>query len=328
MRVARAERSAILYFPGAIRVLVVLHRFHWEKLVTIAPQKFGGPWSLIKVDTVARYYSSFTTALKNQPFKLVCIDAFAGSGDFQFSPQDASPLFDEDRVIETHAGSARRALSTEPPFDRLIFIEHGARNIAALRTAALDFPGANVDIQRGDANIEVAKLCREINWRTTRGVIFLDPFGHSVEWSTIAEIGKTKLDLWYLFPLSGLYRNVPIDRGDLTPDKTAAVTRILGTPDWETKFYEEPSRPPDLFSMLEENNPARSGSQRRSADVDAMEAFVKSRLEAVFPLVLKPKRLFGPTNAPLYSLFFAMANDSRAAQRVARPIAQHLLDHI
>lgn len=297
--------------------------------MALVSQKFGGPWSLIKVDTVARYYSSFTTALKKQPFKLVCIDAFAGSGHFQFSPRDASPLFDEDKVVETHAGSARRALSTEPPFDRLIFIECEARNVAALAAAARDFPKADVDIRRGDANVEVGKLCKELDWRTTRGVIFLDPFGHSVEWSTIAQLGRTKLDVWYLFPLSGLYRNVPVDRNDLTPDKKAAVTRILGTDQWEAEFYEAPSRPRDLLTVLEENQPPDPvGARRRSADVDVMENFVKRRLESVFSLVLRPKRLLGPTNAPLYSLFFAMANDSRAAQKVARPIAQHLLDHI
>jgi three-Cys-motif partner protein len=303
--------------------------WHWKMLMAMSPQKFGGPWSLIKVDTVARYYSAFTTALKKQPFKLVCIDAFAGSGHFQFSPMDASPLFDEDKVVQTHAGSARRALSTQPPFDRLIFIENEARNVAALTAAARDFPKADVDIRRGDANVEVEKLGKEIVWRATRGVIFLDPFGHSVEWSTIAQLGKTKLDVWYLFPLSGLYRNVPIDRNDLTPDKKAAVTRILGTDQWEADFYEAPPPQPDLLTGLEDAKPTGpAGAKRRSADVDVMENFVKSRLESVFPLVLRPKRLLGPTNAPLYSLFFAMANDSQSAQRVARPIAQHLLDHI
>lgn len=289
------------------------------------PQKFGGPWSLIKVDTVARYYSAFNTVLKNQGFKRVCIDAFAGSGDFQFKPHDASPLFDEAEVVETHAGSARRALATQPPFDRIVFVENATKNIAALNKAAFQFPGANVEILRGDANVEVKKLCKSIDWRDTRGVIFLDPFGNSVEWSTIVEIGKTKLDIWYLFPLSGVYRNVPIDRSDLTPDKRAAVTRILGTSEWETKFYEPPARPLDLLSVLEEPRAVSANGNRRTADVDAIEAFVVSRLRTVFPLVLPPKRLLGPTKAPLYSLCFAMANNSPQAQARATPIAKHLL---
>jgi three-Cys-motif partner protein len=294
------------------------------------PQKFGGPWSLIKVDTVARYYSAFNTALKKQhAFKRVCIDAFAGSGHFQFKPRAASPLFDEAEVVETHAGSARRALSTNPPFDRLIFIESGTRNIAALNKATLQLPGANVDIRRGDANVEVVRLCKEIDWNATRGVIFLDPFGHSVEWSTITELGKTKLDVWYLFPLSGVYRNVPVDRGDLTPDKRDSVTRILGSSDWETNFYEPPVRPRDLLSALEESRaPEQASANRRTADVNAIEAFVKRRLESVFPLVLPPKRLLGPTKAPLYSLFFAMANKSPQAQALATPIAKHLLANV
>jgi three-Cys-motif partner protein len=291
------------------------------------PQKFGGPWSLIKVDTVARYYGAFNTVLKNQGFKRVCIDAFAGSGDFQFKPRDASPLFDEAEVVETHAGSARRALAIAPPFDRLVFVENAAKNVAALNKVLLQFPKATAEILRGDANVEVRKLCRSINWHDTRGVIFLDPFGNSVDWTTIIELGKTKLDVWYLFPLSGVYRNAPIDQADLTPDKRAAVTRILGTSEWETRFYEPPpARPPDLLTMLEEPRMARvGGSNKRTADVDAIEAFVLERLRTVFPLVLSPRRLLGPTNAPLFSLFFAMANKSPQAQGVATPIARHLL---
>lgn len=295
------------------------------------PQKFGGPWSLIKVDTVARYYSAFNTVLKNQGFKRVYIDAFAGSGDFQYKARDASPLLDEAEVVETHAGSARRALATAPPFDRLVFVENSVKNIAALNKVLLEFPTANAEILRGDANVEVKKLCKSINWRNTRGVAFLDPFGNSVDWSTIIELGKSKLDVWYLFPLSGVYRNAPIDRSELTSDKRAAVTRILGTAEWEIRFYEPaPPRPPDLLSVLEEPSavPSPTESNKRTADVNAIETFVLERLRTVFPLVLPPKRLLGPTRAPLYSLCFAMANNSPQAQARATPIAQHLLANI
>ena len=293
-----------------------------------APQKFGGPWSLIKVDTVARYYRAFNTALKQQPvFGRVCIDAFAGSGHFQFKPHDASPLFDKAEVVEIHEGSAQRALGTDPPFDRLVFIESDAKNIAALSKIALQFPKANVDIRRGDANVEVQRLCKETDWNKTRGVIFLDPFGHSVDWATIAEIGKTKLDVWYLFPLSGVYRNVPINRADLTVEKRAAVTRILGTSEWETKFYEPTPRPLDLLSPLQSDAPFDGESSKRTANVDAIEAFVFDRLKSVFALVLRPRRLLGPTNAPLYSLFFAMGNKSPQAQAIATRIAKHLLSN-
>jgi hypothetical protein len=38
-----------------------------------------------------------------------------------------------------------------------------------------------VTIHDGDANDAIRKLCGEIDWGRTRGVIFLDPFGASLE---------------------------------------------------------------------------------------------------------------------------------------------------
>ena len=48
-------------------------------------QKFGGPWTILKVEMVAGYLKAFTTLLFNKPsasrpFKRVYIDGFGGSG--------------------------------------------------------------------------------------------------------------------------------------------------------------------------------------------------------------------------------------------------------
>jgi len=284
-------------------------------------QKFGGPWSIIKIETVASYLQRFNTALKNQDFQLVYIDAFAGSGGFQFSARRANPLFDEEEIVETHAGSARRALEVKPQFDRLVFVERDPRNLQALKRVLADHPHNNAQLLAGDANTEVQQLCQSINWGKTRGVIFLDPFGNSVEWATIEALAKSKLDVWYLFPLSGVYRNAPRDWAKLTPDKRAAITRILGSSDWETRFYEPPHDVmPNLFSLP-------TMPSRRSLNVDGIEEFIAERLGNVFPRVLPPRRLLGRTKAPMFSLFFGMANDSKRAWDVARPIAKHLLEN-
>ena len=41
---------------------------------------FGGPWTQQKLNILEHYLDAYTTALKNQPFRLVYIDAFAGTG--------------------------------------------------------------------------------------------------------------------------------------------------------------------------------------------------------------------------------------------------------
>lgn len=43
-------------------------------------QKFGGPWTVEKLSILSAYLDFYVTALKNQPFKKIYIDAFAGTG--------------------------------------------------------------------------------------------------------------------------------------------------------------------------------------------------------------------------------------------------------
>ena len=144
-------------------------------------QKFGGPWTIIKVETVVAYLQAFTTLLFNKPspsrpFKRVYIDGFAGSGSFKFGAITTG-FFKRDAM--EIAGSAQRALRVNPPFDELHFIEKRSACLNALREMVADDP--RVTIHEGDANDAIRKLCEEINWRSTRGVIFLDPFGAELD---------------------------------------------------------------------------------------------------------------------------------------------------
>jgi hypothetical protein len=64
----------------------------------------------------------------------------------------------------------------------------------------------------------------------------------------------------------------------------------------------------------------------RTADVNAIEAYVKERLATVFKgKVLDPVRLYHSGGAPLASLFFAVSNPNRAAVTLASKIAFHIL---
>jgi hypothetical protein len=101
--------------------------------------------------------------------------------------------------------------------------------------------------------------------------------------------------------------------------KRLAITRALGAANWVESFYEETA---DLQGSLFERPRA---SSKRTISIDGMERFVHRRLETIFPYVARPLRLYGPTHAPLYSLFFAVSNPSKAAISVARSIAEHLL---
>jgi three-Cys-motif partner protein len=151
-------------------------------------------------------------------------------------------------------------------------------------------------------------------------VIFLDPYGMEVSWQTVEATAKTEaLDCWYFFPLSGLYRNAPHDPAKLDAGKQASLDRVLGATDWRERWYEHQVLPKDIFET--------EAQAVRRTDVDAIEAYVKERLESVFKGgVLDPVRLHHRNGAPLASLFFAVSNPSPAAVKLATDIASHILN--
>jgi hypothetical protein len=64
----------------------------------------------------------------------------------------------------------------------------------------------------------------------------------------------------------------------------------------------------------------------RTAHVDAIERYVKHRLESIFKgAVLDPLRFDNERRLPLASLFFAVSNPNPRAVQVASRIARHIL---
>ena len=294
----------------------------------VAKKFFGSIDTEQKLERLRAYLQAYSIALKEIGFARIYIDAFAGSGH-RTEVHPALPLFGAEfaEPIEvTSPGSARIALSIDPPFDTVALIEEDAGRFAELEKLRQEFPDNKLVLKRGDANLNVQLLCSRVPWHKRqasilgmRGVIFLDPFGMEVEWATVEAIASTQaLDCWYFFPLAGLYRNAPHDVARLDATKQAAIDRVLGTTDWRTAWYEHSFTTDDLFDTSE-------GAVVR-ADVDAIERYVMRRLQTVFKgLVMPPVRLRHNGGAPMASLFFAVSNTSEKAVALARRISSYIL---
>src|SRR4051812_46524268 len=103
-----------------------------------------GSWGAEKLGCLADYLRAYTTALKNQRFGCVYIDAFAGAGSAYVRTDDPDDdlqgLFEPGDFGEQEggvlAGPPRVALATDPPFDVCVFIERDPdrlRQLAQLR---------------------------------------------------------------------------------------------------------------------------------------------------------------------------------------------------
>jgi len=282
--------------------------------------EFGGQHTDLKLSIVESYLKAFNTALNWKFSRLIYIDAFAGTG-FRTVRVDARDggLFDEPvaESVEQRRGSAQIAIDVVPPFTTLIFIEQNPKYCAALRELATLHPQRAISVVEGDANVRIKEEIAKIDWKGARAVLFLDPYGMEVEWPTLEAIANTKsIDVWFLFSLSGLYRQATRNRDSMDEDKRAAITKMLGTDAWEKELYSSLGQ----GGLFGEKAP-----RQRNADVSGLEQYVKKRLETIFPKVFDPLPLPIERRPQRYSLFCAISNEDPRAIGLATKIANHIL---
>lgn len=286
----------------------------------MADHEFGNVSTDLKLSLIEAYLNAFTTALRSQFPELWYIDAFAGTGERVIRQvaiaKDLLPGIEE--RIERRRGSAKIALDVSPGFDRVIFMEKKKAYCKALERLREQYPGRVIDIVRGDANTAIAREIDARNWVGKRAVIFLDPYGMAVNWTTLELIRKTEaIDVWYLVSLAGLFRQATRDPAKMDEKKRAAITRMLGTEEWIHAWYNRP-KSNDLFGEHDH-------VYQRTADVESIEGFVGARLKTLFPKVLAPKRLKNAAGVPMFSLFLAISNPAPKAIGLATRIGNSIL---
>ena len=228
----------------------------------MAVKKFGGEWTTEKLEILQKYLSAYTTVLRNKPcaarpFRLLYIDAFAGTGHLDLKSnncQNTAPyLFPEGETKEAQQfmdGSARVSLKITHPFNQYIFMEKTAKGCAQLLALRDEFPqlGKKIRVEQGDCNEIIRTICQQYDWKRTRAVIFLDPFGMQVDWNTIEQISATKaMDLWLLFPISAVNRMLT-SNGEMPESWAQKLESFFGTTNWKKRFYSE-ERQPSLFDL-------------------------------------------------------------------------------
>lgn len=287
-------------------------------------QQFGDRHTIQKLETVQKYLQAYTTALKFQRFDLLYVDACAGSGSsvpksmledansHQTSLEGfARPVADTDQII---VGSAIRALGVNPPFHHYFLNDVKQSNVESLKGAiSRDFSHieTRVTITKLDANQMLRELCLSRDWKKTRAVVFLDPFGLQIDFETLKLLGKTEaIDLWYLVPVFAMYRQIS-GEGQINADGGPRVDAALGTGEWrKTAVIEEQST--DLFNQPQFRS-------KRAVDIAWFEKIAKERISLAFGgRVLDESLPLGRNGVQEFSLMFAWANPSERAVLAAK----------
>lgn len=297
-------------------------------MVAEPSQTFGGSWTERKLDLLASYLETYSTALKNQGFTKMYVDAFAGTGYREMlAEENATPILLKEAEAEAARlfdGSAKLSLKVANSFDRYVFVEKSLKRMKELRALRAEHPhlASQIEFLPGDANQAIPELCKKVDWHRCRAVLFLDPYGMAVDWSTMEAIAKTKaMDVWILFPVGiGVNRLLKQKRENISVSWKAKLDRVFGTPDWQNAFFKTDQQ----GVLFEDEEP---GAVKVSDPIQAITRFYQDRLKTIFPKVApNPRYLCNVKKSPMFLLTFAIASESKKAQELGMKFARHILE--
>lgn len=269
-----------------------------------------GPWAKEKLGALGRYLDFYTKVLKNQHWRTIYLDAFAGGGRAVIrsaprAPAGSSPLFaqvgDDEAADEEQQewidGSPRVALAVANPFSRYIFIEPDPARARELEALKAEYGSARaIRILPSTATDGIGwVVAQTISKATHRGVAFLDPFGAKLEWSSVQQLADTGLfEVVVNFGLNmALQRMLP--NSGMIPDAwRKTLDAYFGTTAWFEEVYCEPG---GLFGT--------TGLEKRADYSERLLELYRQRLKDAFGHVSTPRLIRSTRGLPLYYLLWA-----------------------
>ena len=286
-----------------------------------------GPWAKDKLDRLGQYLHAYTKIMRKQDWceGFYYIDAFAGPGQHTVRGTARkvyrNKLLDvasfgqsQEEQQEFLAGSPRVALDIEYPFRGYVFVERSPARVAELETLKAEYGNRRcIVIRQRDCN---GYLCQNvvanprIDWRKNRAVVFLDPFGMQVPWTTLEALGATKaIEVFLNFPVGmAIQRLLPRDTNKITDKRRAMLDKYFGSSEWFDVVYR---KSPTLFGKEVDEKSEESGRR--------LVRWYRSRLEKAFGYVSKAALIRNTRRGHLYYLMLASPNGNGVR------IANHIL---
>ena len=177
---------------------------------------WGGPWTEKKLQAFSKYVSAYLNIMKNFPYwETIYFDGFAGSGtkDKEIKTDLYIQLQITEEEEKTYKGAAERVLTLQDDlaFDFYYFIDKKEESLLKLKDKLKGFEGKKIEYRSGDANKWIRELAKALKTKEYAALVFLDPFGMQIDWSSIEELKGTRSDVWILVP-TGVIVNRLLDK--------------------------------------------------------------------------------------------------------------------
>jgi three-Cys-motif partner protein len=276
----------------------------------MSKNQFGGSWTEEKIEIVVEYAKAYLRIMNKYPrFKCLYFDGFAGSGD----------IYKNDTTdIETIKGAAVRILEIDSPksFDMYYFVEIDKSNKEELdKTINEKFPHKRIIsfVVQEDCNVKMKSLSLFLQKNTNfRVLAFIDPYGMSLNWSSLETLKGLGIDLWILVPTGIGMNRLLKNNGEIKESWLNKLELSLGIKQKDIKEYFYRSRTVQtLFgseTMIEKEKDA----------IEKAGSLYRKRLNEVFKFVSEKLPLRNSTGSTMYH--FMMASNNTAAFNIANDI--------
>jgi three-Cys-motif partner protein len=269
--------------------------------------QFGGNWTEAKMEIVVGYAKAYLTIMNKQDWvKTLYFDGFAGSG-----------LIDATDKEEAIKGTALRILDIDRPrpFDLYYFVEKDEKNKKALETLVnANHFGKNVHIVREDCNTKLIAMSKFLKSNSKfRALAFIDPYGMSVNWSSIECLKNLGIDFWILVPTGvGVNRLLIRNNRNIPEQWLIKLEKFLGLSRQEILDYFYSSK--TINTLFGEET---STNKEDSAIIKIGELYAQ-RLRTVFKFVSESFVMRNSNNSIMYH--FMMATNNKTAYKLANDV--------
>jgi three-Cys-motif partner protein len=149
----------------------------------------------------------------------------------------------------------------------------------------------------------------KVDWHRNRAIVFLDPFGMQVPWSTIELLAATKaIEVFINFPEAMAIQRLLLRSGEFTAAERKRLDEYFGSSEWYNVLYKEH---PTLFGDTAIEKVEKPGLP--------LVRWYRKRLEKAFGYASKAALIRNTKNKPLYYLLLATPN------KTGVKIANHIL---
>jgi three-Cys-motif partner protein len=278
---------------------------------------WGGPWTERKLIAFAKYVKSYLTIMNKYSFKTIYFDGFAGSGTKRKEAKTELliqlKLDDEEEI--TYKGAAERILNLSDSFDYYYFIDKDDSSLNKLENKLkknIDLTNKKIIYRSGDANKWILELSRFLKAKQDyAALVFLDPFGMQIDWSSIESLKGTRSDVWILVPAGVIVNRLLEKSGELKNIKK--LESFFGLPEKEIHDIFYKTKVVDTFFGEEET------TGKISNPIDKIAKLYAARMETIWTHVTKePLRLYNSRGVPIFH--FVFASNKTSALKIAKHI--------